>query len=860
MSYPVHRPVAPTTTTSSIVEYICLYTHDLKRKTKRWQDGKLNFHAFNNRIMVYDERGGNVGDAHLSSYQTLDEGEEINLDRGGAIVQVCERLGAVEVDLGELVDKRAREVEKRRKEAATKAPAATRTPQQTPGTERSSGGNVHFQLLQRPLGEIVQTPGRIGRANIPKESPFEKRLQREREEAPPPAKRRRRSPSPPSKSSHATSLFGTSLTLSARPISTWSGRGRGLASKTNTEPLEIEDDEDGVADEARERSRQKEARKLKDQPSKPQTPISREQGAANSAKLTEAQPPAKVVDVDDTAEPHGQDPMPTPRRKAPKIPPAIRKDAAEEKEASKAAVKVNKRHQVAVDRIEHQSVEEQFPKPDPQPRTELRIKSRKRRGLLMLSNYNDHPNPYDNPVCEAQVKTRPSEAGNTETSLQAASISNEEMEVERAENVKAVEEVSADHPVMDVDAVVDCPKGDAASHSSNETREPTPDEEHVGFEQWLSKAQSAEVEEESDGDQGLSFSHNPIDRDVTVSPARNLTEPQARQTTAESPLFVQAPDPEPRFSYHKTGNDVNKDRPAKRRNPYSMVSESKSESESDAPTTRKRPQRPKSKITAEESKAKPSDLPSDASQTEDDWLGPPPDPLRSKQTRPKEVTRGNRTTTKVRVSRVSKSSKSKELIGFKLPDILHSIPDALASAATRIGCTSKQASVPHGFSTAADALAAEDTGKDQPAAYSHCYDAVDAADSVSCDDPPKAAGTLRLANPATRGRKAATKNDAVGRPPQVLVPYEPVVAGRPPRSQRAARPPLTNTNTEAAASPTSRPIADDESLVTGKQHGSFEFTGIVGQASYGYEGEEQDVLVKQQRDPHRSTQAGSQYF
>ncbi|KAG9254002.1 uncharacterized protein F5Z01DRAFT_655702 [Emericellopsis atlantica] len=798
MSYPVHRPVAPTTTTSSIVEYICLYTHDLKRKTKRWQDGKLKFHAFNNRIMVYDDRGGNVGDAHLSSYQTLDEGEEINLDRGGAIVQVCKRLGAVEVDLGELVDKRAREVEKRRKEAATKAPAASRAPQQTPGTERSSGANVHFQLLQRPLGEIMQTPGRIGRANIPKESPFEQRLQREREEAPPAAKRRRRSPSPPSKSSHARSLFGTSLTLSARPVSTWSGRRRSLAGKTNNEPVEIEDDEDGIADEARERSRQKEVRKLKDQPSEPPAPISREQGAAKSSKSTEAQPPTKVVDVDGSAEAHGQDLIPKPRRKAPKLTPAIPKPAAEEKEPSKPAVTVKEKHQVAAGRIEDQSAEEQLAKPDPQPRTELRIKSRKRRGLLMLSDYNDNAKPHDHPIDEVKAKTRPSEVRDTNASLKTASKSNEGIEVEGVENIEAAEELPADHHTVDVDAVVD--SGDAASHSSNKIREATPDENHGGFEQWLSKAQSAEAEEESDGDQGLSFSHKPIDRDVTVSPVRTPTEPQAG-----SPLLVQAPDPEPRSPNHKTRNDTSKDWPAKRRNPYSMVSES----ETDAPTTRKRPQRSKTKVTAEESKAKPSDLPSDDSQTEDDWVGPPPAPLRSKQSRPKEVTRGSTTTTKVRVSRVSKSSKSKELIGFKLPDNLHSIPDALACAATRIGCTSKQTSVPHSFSTAADALAAKDTGKDQPAADSHGDDSIDAADGVSGDDPPKAAGTLRLANPATRGRKAATKNDAVGRPPQVLVPYEPVVAGPPPRLQRAARPPVTKMNTEAVASSTSKTIAGE---------------------------------------------------
>ncbi|KAF4119919.1 Protein of unknown function (DUF2439) [Geosmithia morbida] len=79
---------AAAVTTSSVHEYICLYTHDLKRKTKRWQDGKLCYHVFNGRVVVYDDRGGIVGDSHVAGRPTsLDEGEEMALDRGGAIVQ-----------------------------------------------------------------------------------------------------------------------------------------------------------------------------------------------------------------------------------------------------------------------------------------------------------------------------------------------------------------------------------------------------------------------------------------------------------------------------------------------------------------------------------------------------------------------------------------------------------------------------------------------------------------------------------------------------------------------------------------------------------------------------------------------------
>ena len=170
MSFPVTRPSESLNTKSVVHEHICLFTHDLKRKTKRWQDGRLKFHLFNRRIVVVDDRGGNVGDAHFTAAMSgtgsdmVEEGDEFSLDRGGAIVQVCERMGSREVDLEAGVDRRAREVEKRRREAAAKAPTAS----------AQSNGPA------RPLNSIV-TPARTGRAVVAKESPFEQRMRRERE-------------------------------------------------------------------------------------------------------------------------------------------------------------------------------------------------------------------------------------------------------------------------------------------------------------------------------------------------------------------------------------------------------------------------------------------------------------------------------------------------------------------------------------------------------------------------------------------------------------------------------------------------------------------------------------------------------
>ncbi|RFU79648.1 duf2439 domain protein [Trichoderma arundinaceum] len=123
------RSLAPTTApnpsalSAPILEFICLYTHDLRRKQKRWQDGKLKFHTFNKKVMVYNDGGSFVGDGHWQgAVEEFAEGLEMNLDRGMAIIQVQECIGSKEQDLGEVLGKRAREVEERRANAAARAP------------------------------------------------------------------------------------------------------------------------------------------------------------------------------------------------------------------------------------------------------------------------------------------------------------------------------------------------------------------------------------------------------------------------------------------------------------------------------------------------------------------------------------------------------------------------------------------------------------------------------------------------------------------------------------------------------------------------------------------------------------------
>ncbi|KAI1423888.1 hypothetical protein F5Y12DRAFT_755164 [Xylaria sp. FL1777] len=199
-------------TTAPVREHACLFTHDLRRKQKRWQDGRLKYHTFNRRVMVYDERGNFVGDTHWREDDDLADGDDLELERGGVIIQVGECVGSRDQDLSDLIDKRAQERAQRQAAAAARRPPVT--------TVATLHAVKPQSLPQKHLHDIIGTPsGHHGRAVLPKESPYEERRQRQ---PPPqsddsrPAKRQRRDISPPSKSGYAQNLFGATLTLSGR--------------------------------------------------------------------------------------------------------------------------------------------------------------------------------------------------------------------------------------------------------------------------------------------------------------------------------------------------------------------------------------------------------------------------------------------------------------------------------------------------------------------------------------------------------------------------------------------------------------------------------------------------------------------
>ncbi|KAE8154128.1 hypothetical protein BDV25DRAFT_148287 [Aspergillus avenaceus] len=103
-SAPLSTPkldVPATQNTAPVIKFRCLYTHDMRRKAKRWQDGYLRYHTFNKRIMAYDTTGNFIGDLHWRHDEEIQDGDELELDRG-VLIQVCESMEKTETDLSAL--------------------------------------------------------------------------------------------------------------------------------------------------------------------------------------------------------------------------------------------------------------------------------------------------------------------------------------------------------------------------------------------------------------------------------------------------------------------------------------------------------------------------------------------------------------------------------------------------------------------------------------------------------------------------------------------------------------------------------------------------------------------------------------
>ncbi|KAH7063898.1 hypothetical protein BKA63DRAFT_526407 [Paraphoma chrysanthemicola] len=174
-----HASALPASQTAPVAEFRCLFTHDVRRKQKRWQDGYLKFHTFNNRVMVSDQARNHIGDTYWKESTELQEGDELTLDKG-VMVEVAEAMGITQTDLAPLFEKRPKEPTK--EPPARPAPSSTTRPFQRPtSVVPGSGTRPASQLRHKSLNTLLGTPkGPVGKA-VPMQSPYEARREKEKE-------------------------------------------------------------------------------------------------------------------------------------------------------------------------------------------------------------------------------------------------------------------------------------------------------------------------------------------------------------------------------------------------------------------------------------------------------------------------------------------------------------------------------------------------------------------------------------------------------------------------------------------------------------------------------------------------------
>ncbi|EME84539.1 uncharacterized protein MYCFIDRAFT_195555 [Pseudocercospora fijiensis CIRAD86] len=171
--------VPQTQNTAPVLEFNCLYTHDVRKKTKKWQDGVLRYHTFNKRVMVYDVPRNFIGDMHWTGHGDLHEGDEVTLERSGVTVEVADCIGRSETDLSEL-----RKSKNKSSSAAATSPPSRTAPIAIARASILPPARANTQLKHQSLNTLLGTPkGPIGKAQLPSRSPFEEKHANDENEA-----------------------------------------------------------------------------------------------------------------------------------------------------------------------------------------------------------------------------------------------------------------------------------------------------------------------------------------------------------------------------------------------------------------------------------------------------------------------------------------------------------------------------------------------------------------------------------------------------------------------------------------------------------------------------------------------------
>ena len=162
-----------TQNTAPVLDFRCLYTHDLRQKKKRWHDGVLRFHTFNSRIMVYDVSRNFIGDKYWREPEIIQDGVELELEKG-VLIQVEEATGRTEQDLSPILNHHKTSPNNR----PTAPPARAHSTSTAVFSATSAAVSRENATLLKPksLNAVLGTPrGKHGRALLPEKSPFQSR-------------------------------------------------------------------------------------------------------------------------------------------------------------------------------------------------------------------------------------------------------------------------------------------------------------------------------------------------------------------------------------------------------------------------------------------------------------------------------------------------------------------------------------------------------------------------------------------------------------------------------------------------------------------------------------------------------------
>lgn len=153
-STPSNLTVPQSQNTAPVIKFRCLYTYDLRRKAKRWQDGFLRFHTFNKRVMVYDNPGNFIGDLHWRQDGGIQDGDEFELDKG-VMVEVCESMEKTETDLSKLFEKKTPK-ESQPTQASNQSLRLSTPLSSTPSQSRPQASLSHLLGIKRTsIGQIA---------------------------------------------------------------------------------------------------------------------------------------------------------------------------------------------------------------------------------------------------------------------------------------------------------------------------------------------------------------------------------------------------------------------------------------------------------------------------------------------------------------------------------------------------------------------------------------------------------------------------------------------------------------------------------------------------------------------------------